>query len=92
MLRCSHFIANNTAVPIRFVLVTPNASAGVTTVGVALCVFRATAWTSGTAMIWGNPGGAIPVINRLNSFRADSGITGATPTGGTAVNTVMGAV
>jgi hypothetical protein len=43
-------------------------------------------------MIWGNPGGAIPVINRLNSFRADTGITVANLTGGTAVNTVMGAV
>ncbi|HNL90966.1 MAG TPA: hypothetical protein PKH05_17935, partial [Nitrospira sp.] len=92
LLRCSQFILNSTAVPIRFILVTPNGTAGVTSVGVALSVFRATAWTAGTAMIWGNPGGAIPVINRLNSFRADTGITTATLTGGTAVNTVMGAV
>ena len=92
MLRCAQFILNNTAVPIRFVLVSPSATAGVTTVGVALSVFRATAWTASTAMIWGNPGDAIPVINRLNSFRADTGITVANLTGGTAVNTVMGAV
>lgn len=92
MLRCAQFILNNTAVPIRFVLISPSATAGVTTIGVALSVFRATAWTASTAMIWGNPGGAIPVINRLNSFRADTGITVANLTGGTAVNTVMGAV
>ena len=92
MLRCSQYILNNTAVPIRFVLVTPNATAGVTAIGVALSVFRASAWTSGSVMIWGNPGGAIPVVNRLNSFRADTGITTAALTGGTAVNTVMGAV
>ena len=92
LLRCSQYILNNTAVPIRFILVTPNPTAGVTAIGVALSVFRASAWTSGSVMIWGNPGGAIPVVNRLNSFRADTGITTATLTGGTAVNTVMGAV
>ena len=92
LLRCSQYILNNTAVPIRFILVTPNATAGVTAIGVALSVFRASAWTSGSVMIWGNPGGAIPVVNRLNTFRADTGITTATLTGGTAVNTVMGAV
>ena len=92
LLRCSQYILNNTAVPIRFILVTPNATAGMTAIGVALSVFRASAWTSGSVMIWGNPGGAIPVVNRLNSFRADTGITTATLTGGTAVNTVMGAV
>ena len=92
LLRCSQYILNNTAVPIRFLLVTPNATAGVTAIGVALSVFRASAWTSGSVMIWGNPGGVIPVVNRLNTFRADTGITTATLTGGTAVNTVMGAV
>lgn len=92
MLRCAQSVVNNTAVPIRFVLVTPNATSGITTLGVALSVFRATAWTAGTAMIWGNPGGATPVINRLNSFRADTGITTANLTGGTATNIVMGAV
>jgi hypothetical protein len=92
MLRCTQFILNSTAAPIRFVIVTPNATAGVTALGVVLSVFRATAWTAGTAMIFGNPGGAIPVINRLNSFLADTGITVASLTGGTAVNTVMGSV
>ena len=92
MLRCTQFILNSTAAPIRFVIVTPNATAGVTALGIVLSVFRATAWTSGTAMIFGNPGGAIPVINRLNSFRADTGITVASLTGGTATNTVMGSV
>lgn len=92
LLRCTQFLLNVTATPIRFVLVTPNATAGITALGVALSVFRATAWTAGTAMIFGNPGGAIPVINRLNSFRADTGITVANLTGGTAVNTAMGAV
>jgi hypothetical protein len=92
MLRCTQFILNSTAAPIRFVIVTPNATAGVTALGIVLSVFRATAWTSGTAMIFGNPGGAIFVINRLNSFRADTGITVASLTGGTATNTVMGSV
>ena len=92
LLRCSQYILNNTAVPIRFVLVTPNATAGVTALGAAFSVFRASAWTSGTAMMWGNPGGAIPVVNARNAFRADTGVTGATLTGGTAVNTAMGQV
>ncbi|MBK8759178.1 MAG: hypothetical protein IPM03_01805 [Sulfuritalea sp.] len=92
LLRCTQFIINSTAVPIRFVLVNPNATAGVTALAVVLSVFRATAWTSGTAMIFGNAGGSIPVISRLNSFRADTGIIVANLTGGSAVNTVMGAV
>ncbi len=92
LLSCTHYILNNPAVPIRFMLVTPSAAAGVTAIGVALCTFRASAWTAGSVMIFGNPGGAVPVINRLNSFRADTGITTATLTGGTATNTVMGAV
>ena len=92
LLRCSQYILNNTAVPIRFVLVTPNATAGVTALGTAFSVFRASAWTSGAAMMWGNPGGAIPVVNARNAFRADTGVTTATLTGGTAVNTAMGQV
>ncbi len=92
LLRCSQYILNNTAVPIRFVLVTPNATAGVTALGTAFSVFRASAWTSGAAMMWGNPGGAIPVVNARNAFRADTGVTTATLTGGTAVSTVMGQV
>ena len=92
LLRCSQYILNNTAVPIRFVLVTPNATAGVTALGSAFSVFRASAWTSGAAMMWGNPGGAIPVVNARNAFRADTGVTTATLTGGTAVNTAMGQV
>ena len=92
LLSCTHYLLNNPAVPIRFMLVTPSAAGGVTAIGVALCTFRASAWTAGSVMIFGNPGGAVPVINRLNSFRADTGITTATLTGGTATNTVMGAV
>lgn len=92
LLRCTQFILNNTAVPIRFMLVTPNGTAGVTGIGVVLSAFRASASTAGAIMIFGNPGGAVPVVNRLNSFRADTGTTTATLTGGTAVNTVMGAV
>lgn len=92
LLRCTQLILNNTAVPIRFMLVTPNGTAGVTGIGVVLSAFRASAWTAGAIMIFGNPGGAVPVVNRLNSFRADTGTTTATLTGGTAVNTVMGAV
>ena len=92
MLRCSQYILNNTAVPIRFVLVTPNATAGVTALGTAFSVFRASAWTSGAAMMWGNPGGVIPVVNASNAFRADTGVTAAALTGGTAVNTAMGQV
>ncbi len=92
LLRCTQFIVNSTAVPIRFVLVTPSAAAGVTGLAVVLSIFRATAWTAGTAMIFGNPGGGIPVINHQNSFRADTGVTVAALTGGTATNTTMGAV
>lgn len=92
LLSCTHYILNNPAVPIRFMLVTPSAAAGITAIGVALCTFRASAWTAGSVMIFGNPGGVVPVINRLNSFRADTGVTTATLTGGTATNTVMGAV
>lgn len=92
LLSCTHYILNNPAVPIRFMVVTPSAVAGVTAIGVVLCTFRASAWTAGSVMIFGNPGGAVPVINRLNSFRADTGIITATLTGGTATNTVMGAV
>ena len=43
-------------------------------------------------MIWGNPAVAIPVANRLNTFGADTGVTVANLTGGTAVNVVLGSV
>ena len=92
MLRCTQFILNSTAVPIRFVLATGNATANVTALSALLSVFRATAWTAGTAMFWGNPGAAIPVVNRLNTFGADTGITAANLTGGAAVNVALGPV
>jgi hypothetical protein len=37
-------------------------------------------------------GGVVPVINRLNTFGADTGVTAATLTGGSAVNVPLGAV
>ena len=92
MLRCTQFILNSTAVPIRFVLATGNATANVTALSALLSVFRATAWTAGTPMFWGNPGAAIPVVNRLNTFGADTGITVATLTGGTCINVALGPV
>lgn len=90
--RCTQFILNNTAVPIRFAIVTPSATAAVTGLAVVQTIFRATAWTAGTALIFGNPGGSIPVISHQNSFRADTGVTVATLTGGTATSSTMGAV
>lgn len=92
MLRCTQFILNSTAVPIRFVLATGNATANVTALSALLSVFRATAWTAGTEMFWGNPGAAIPVANRLNTFGANTGVMAATLTGGTAVNLALGPV
>lgn len=92
LLRCTQFILNNTAVPIRFVLVSPSAAAGVTGLAVVLSLFRATAWTAGSALIWGNPGGGVPVISHQNGFRADTGVTIAALAGGTAVSSSMGAV
>lgn len=92
LLRCTQYILNSTAVPIRFILATPSATPNVTALSVLLSVFRASAWTPGTAMIWGNPAVAIPVANRLNTFGADTGLTVANLTGGTAVNVVLGSV
>ena len=91
-VRSAFYLANSTAAPIRYVIASPNATAGVTTLAFAHCLFRASVWTSGTYMILGNPGGAVPVISFGNGFRADSGVTVATLTSGTAVNTPMGAV
>jgi hypothetical protein len=91
-LRVSHFIVNATATPIRFVNVKAAGAAGVVLFGTVLSVFRATAWTSGTAIVQGNPGLAVPVPNRLNTFLADTGVMTATLTGGTAVNTPLGTV
>ena len=92
LLRCSLYVLNSPAVPVRFVNVQGNATPGVTIAGVVLSVFRASAWTTGAPLIWGNPGAAVPVVNRLNTFGADSGVTGATLTGGTATNQPLGAV
>jgi len=91
-VRSAFYLANSTAAPVRYVVATPNASAGVTTLAFGHCLFRASVWTSGTYMILGNPGGAVPVVSFGNGFFADSGVTGATLTSGTAVNTPMGAV
>ena len=92
LLRCSQYVLNSPAVPVRFVNVQGNATPGVVMAGAVLSVFRASAWTMGAPIFWGNPGSAVPVVNRLNTFGADSGVTGATLTGGTATNVPLGAV
>ncbi len=91
-VRSSFYLANSTAAPVRYVVASPNATAGVTTLAFAHCLFRASVWTAGTYMIFGNPGGSIPVISFGNGFRADTGVTAAALTSGTAINTPMGAV
>ena len=91
-VRSSFYLANSTAAPVRYVVATPNGTAAVTTLALAHCLFRASAWTAGTYMVFGNPGGAIPVISFGNGFRADTGVTAAALTSGTAINTPMGAV
>jgi hypothetical protein len=91
-LRSTFYLANSTAAPVRYVVASPNATAGVITLAFAHCLFRASVWTAGTYLILGAPGGAVPVISFGNGFRADSGVTTATLTSGTAVNTPMGAV
>ena len=91
-VRSAFYLANSTAAPVRYVVASPNATAGVTTLAFAHCLFRASVWTAGTYLILGAPGGAVPVISFGNGFRADSGVTTATLTSGTAVNTPMGAV
>lgn len=92
MLRCTQYIVNTPAIPIRFVTVSNNATANVTIVGAVLSVFRASAWTAGSALIQGAIGAAVSVVNRLNTFGADTGVIAATLTGGTAVNVPLGAV
>ena len=92
MLRCTHFIVNIIATPIRFVSVTAAVAALQTTALYSLLsVFRATAWTSGTAMFVAS-GFGVPVANRLNTFGADTGVTGAALTGGTCINVPLGPV
>jgi hypothetical protein len=91
-IRSSFYLANSTAAPVRYVVATPNGTPAVTTLALAHCLFRASAWTSGTYMVFGNPGAAIPVISFGNGFRSDTGVTAAALTSGTAINTPMGAV
>ena len=91
-VRSSFYLANSTAAPVRYVVATPNGTPAVTTLAFAHCLFRASAWTSGTYMVFGNPGAAIPVISFGNGFRADTGITAAALTSGTAINTPMGVI
>jgi hypothetical protein len=92
LLRCTQYILNTPAVPIRFINVSNNATANVTIAAVVLSVFRASAWTAGSVMIQGSGGAAVSVVNRLNTFGADTGVMTATLTGGTAVNVPLGAV
>ena len=91
LTRCVQYIVNAPAVPIYFANVSNNATANVTIASVILSVFRASAWTPGAAMFQGIAG-VVPVVNRLNTFGADTGVTAATLTGGTAVNVPLGAV
>ncbi len=91
-VRSSFYLANSTAAPVRYVVATPNGTAAVTTLALAHCLFRASAWTAGTYMVLGNPGGAIPVISFGNGFRADTGVTAAALTSGTAINTPIGTI
>jgi hypothetical protein len=91
-IRSSFYLANSTAAPVRYVVATPNGTAAVTTLAFAHCLFRASAWTAGTYMVFGNPGAAIPVISFGNGFRADTGVTAAALTSGTAINTPMGVI
>ena len=92
MLRCTQYVLNAPAVPIRFVNVEGNGTANVVIAAALLSVFRASSWTSGSPMFWGMGGGPVPVINRLNTFGADTGVTAALLTGGTAVNVLLGNV
>jgi hypothetical protein len=91
LTRCAQYIVNSAAAPIFFGNVSNNATANVTVAAVVLSVFRASQWLAGAAMFQGL-GGVVPVINRLNTFGADTGVTAATLTGGTAVNVPLGAV
>ena len=91
-VRSSFYLANSTAAPVRYVVATPNGTAAVTTLALAHCLFRASAWTAGTYMVFGNPGGAIPVISFGNGFRADTEVTAAALTSGTAINTPIGTI
>lgn len=91
-IRSSFYLANSTAAPVRYVVATPNGTAAVTTLAFAHCLFRASVWTAGTYMIFGNPGGSIPVISFGNGFRADTGVAAAALTSGSAINTPMGSV
>jgi hypothetical protein len=75
LLRCTQYILNTPAVPIRFINVSNNATANVTIAAVVLSVFRASAWTAGSVMIQGSGGAAVSVVNRLNTFGADTGVT-----------------
>ncbi len=92
MLRCNQYVLNDLAVPVRFVNVEGNGTANVVIAAAVLSVFRASSWTPGSPMFWGMGGGAVPVINRLNTFGADTGVIAATLTGGTAVNVPLGNV
>ena len=92
MLRCNQYVLNAPAVPVRFVNVEGNGTANVVIAAAVLSVFRASSWTPGSPMFWGMGGGAVPVINRLNTFGADTGVIAATLTGGTAVNVPLGNV
>ena len=92
LLRCTHYILNTPATPIRFAKVSSNMTPNVTILGAVLSVFRASAWTAGSALIDGSGGAAVSVLNRLNTFGADNGVTTATLTSGTAVNVPLGAV
>ena len=76
----------------RFVTVSNNATPSATIIGAVLSVFRASAWAAGSAMIQGAGGAAVSVVNRLNTFGADTGVIAATLTGGTAANVPLGAV
>jgi len=91
LLRCTQFVKNSVAAPIRFGNLSGNATLGVVTVSSVFSLFRATEWTSGAVMFSGI-GGAVPVINRRNCFGADTGVVTATLTGGTAINQPLGSV
>lgn len=89
LLRCTQYILNTPAVPVRFGNLTGNAV--VTVLGVVQSVFRASQWVAGSALFVG-AGPPVSVVNRYNIFGADTGVIAAVLTGGTAINVPLGTV
>ena len=88
LLRCTHKIQFVAASPVNFIATYSAPLASIVAASLLLSVFTSTAWVANRPLVFGNPGLAVRVGSKLNTFTDPAGLA-AVLTGGTATNSPL---